>query len=738
MVPHRQPRVLLLSPGVIKWTDVDFGLPHLVSLGGFLEAHLGVPVTVLDLGYEGSDLRQLERTLDELAPFLLIGISCYSSFDVQRVLSLARFFADRFRDVPLVAGGYHASALPEELVSDGAPFHAVVRGEGELPLRRIAETLLGGARLEQRIYAAEVVGELDELPPYRWELLARYWPRAAQLGRKLQIYLSRGCPYHCTFCMERAKGDYRWRAFSPARALDELQRLARATDLSRWLVNIADPLFGFQRAWRREVLEGIIRAKLLPRQYWTLTRAEDLDAEDVALLARARCSIGVGAESGDPRMLELMRKTRQPEAYLAALTRLAALSRAANLTWAANIVVGHPGETAESMARTHAFMTELFAAGPDTRGWLSVDPFRLYPGSEVHEQQAHYASAHGTRFHEPKWWQHWYDTAFFAEHIDPSAKLSFAERVRFMHDAYAPLVRQVAARFRGQGRSVDRVFAHSVAEQAGLLSAAARDRLLERAAWAARRGSAEQPEGTPTAALRYPLGLQVRDPRVRRREEAVRRLLEEGVLRDERVTEALLRVVPEEQLTEAEVAGLFADRPPEAREGTPAPHLGMRTTALALGALELRPGQCACDLLAIRGYVAALLAALVGPTGRVIAACPGPWRTRRALRRSLAAWPNVEVVARGGELAAAPVGELSAAWLGAALPRAPDGLRPALAPGGHLVTIIGPRFRPQDLVCLTRDGDALRERVVARVHAPVLAGPGGWLARPRARRAPRA
>ena len=34
---------------------------------------------------------------------------------------------------------------------------------------------------------------------------------------------------------------------------DELERLGRFTDLSAWVVNIADPLFGFQRRWRREV-----------------------------------------------------------------------------------------------------------------------------------------------------------------------------------------------------------------------------------------------------------------------------------------------------------------------------------------------------------------------------------------------------------------------------------------------------------------------------------------------------
>ena len=54
--------------------------------------------------------------------------------------------------------------------------------------------------------------------------------------------------------------------------MDELVRLSKVADLSRWVVNIADPLFGWPRAWRREVLEGIIKNGLAPRQFWTLTR----------------------------------------------------------------------------------------------------------------------------------------------------------------------------------------------------------------------------------------------------------------------------------------------------------------------------------------------------------------------------------------------------------------------------------------------------------------------------------
>ncbi|MBT9556808.1 MAG: radical SAM protein, partial [Myxococcales bacterium] len=619
-----KPAVLLLSPGIIKWTDADFGLPHLVSLGGYLEAHAGVRAEIVDLGYEGGDLAHLSRTLDELGPFVMVGISCYASYDLMRVLTLAKFLKRKWPDVPFVAGGYHVSALPGDLDFPGSPFDAVVVGEGELPMLRLVQKVLGGGRIQElgSRLGPENITELDTLPPYRWDLLRRYWPRATAIGRKLQIVLSRGCPYRCTFCMERAKTEYAWRAYSPERAIDELRRLKSFTDLSQFVVNIADPLFGFKRRWRREVLEGILTHEVVPRQFWTLTRSDDLDEVDVSLLARARFSIGIGLESGSPRMLEIMQKGNTPERYLGAIERLARLSRDHGLNWATNIIVGHPGETPETLIETRDFLKRLFLTAGDTCGWLSIDPFRLYPGAIVHEQMTAWSATHGTRFHHPEWWKSWYDGGFRAQHLDPSTTLDYETRVRFMHDEYAPIVKQIAARFRGTGRSVDRVFERSLAEQVRQLEPEARDGLIRRGKRALDDASTgpKAERAMPT----IPIGLMVRDPAVRRREEAVRRLLESGVLRTESLIEALLTVAPEPFLGEADATAMFSEKTPTpGAEGEVPSYLPFTWIALALEALGPLTGDRVADTTARSGYVAALLATLVGQAGRVIAVSPG-------------------------------------------------------------------------------------------------------------------
>lgn len=700
------PGVLLLSPGIVKWDDQDFGLPHLVSLGGYLRAHTGVRVVILDLAYEGGDRAHLERTLREHGPWLLAGVATYSSFDYPRAVALGRFVKGLFPDVPLVTGGYHASARPFDCVGPGLPFDAVIVGEGERPLRAIVEGLLGGGRLEQQIHGPDVVPDLDALPPYAWELLDRYWPHASSLGRKLQIYLSRGCVYHCDFCMERAKSGYSWRAYSPDRAVDELARLARRTPLDRWVVNVADPLFGFHRDWRRQVLEGIVRQKIVPRQFWTLTRSDDLDEVDLQLLADARFSIGIGLESGSPSMLVRMQKGNRPERYLDAVRRLARLADRVGLTWAANVIVGHPGETRAEQEETLAYVRELFVGEHATRGWLSVDPFRLYPGSLISETLDLQEAEHGARFYHPTWWRSWYDPSFKAEHLDASREVAFRDRVRFLFDRYGPLVREIRARFVGQGREVDAVFRNSLDQQARYLAPATRDGLLARADAADRALAAE---AAPRPDLAVPIGLHVRDPWVRQREDAVRRLLDRGVLRTEALVEALLRVAPERHLPEEVAREVLAGRTPPVPEGELPWAVSVDLVALGLEALAPGAGQLAVDAAARSGWVSALLAELVGTDGHVIALAPDD---PDAVRRTA---PGIEV--RAVDASAARRIAADRVWIGAALPR-----RPAL-PAARTVAFVGPRFRAQDLVLWTEDG----ERVLARAQVPVLGGPLGWV-----------
>ena len=714
----RRPAVLLISPGIIRWVDMDFGLPHLVALGSHLEVHCGVRVEILDLNYESGSHRDLEQTIEALGPFVLIGLSTYSSFDYKRTMTLAKFLKNRWPHVPLVTGGYHASALPEDLIFDGSPFDAAIKGEGELPMARMVQQVLGGQAIEPSILPIELIDDINMLVPTNWSLLNRYWPKAHLLGRKLQIYLSRGCAYRCTFCMERAKSGYKWRAFHPERAVEELERVSRFTDLSHWVVNIADPLFGFHRGWRREVLKGIIDKKLIPRQYWTLTRSDDLDDVDIELLSKAQFSIGIGLESGSPRMLKLMQKGNKPDKYLQAVLHLARQSRKHGLNWATNVIVGHPGEDQESMLETHQFLNELFHVGGDTCGWVSIDPFRLYPGSDVHTDIQRWEQTTGAHFYSKNWWHRWYDNAFLAQYIDPSDRLNYEERVSFMFDKYPALVQSIHERFRMKGDSIDRVYKQSIAEQKNQLSTKNKDRLL-------RLAKATPKSMALTDMPSIPIGLNIKDPKIRLREDAVRHLLDRGVLRNGQLIEALLQVDPAVFLSDEKAKLMLSGSilpPPQA--GLPNTVLSLPLIVRGLEQLEPLEGEHMADLGAVSGYVSALLAELVGGEGRVYAV--HPCALTHALSKQLSPWKQVTVLSEPGLQHWGLDGPVDGIWINGAFPWAPRRFQSMLTDVGRAVCFVGPRFRAQDMVLLKKEGQQLTEHVIARAHASPLSVPEGW------------
>jgi protein-L-isoaspartate O-methyltransferase len=341
---------------------------------------------------------------------------------------------------------------------------------------------------------------------------------------------------------------------------------------------------------------------------------------------------------------------------------------------------------------------------------------------------ATYEQLHGTRFFHPEWWKSWYDGPFRAQHLDPGRHLDYEARVRFMYEAYPPLVDEIVRRFRGQGRSVDRVFARSLAEQVVQMSASTRDGLLARGRRA--RGAADA-EGRTRPALAFPIGLHVKDARVRLREQAVTRLLERGILRTEALVEAFLQVPPERYLAEpAASAMLRGETAAVDGEGEVASHLSLETYAMAFEALEPSLGDRVVDLTARSGYPSAVLSLLVGAEGLVLAVHPGGGPEASALEASLSHLENVDVTENHAPYLLDLEDVYDGLFIGAALPVFPAALVESLRePGGRAVAFLGPRFSTQDLVALTRRGDALDERIVARVRVPVLAGHGGWLRR---------
>lgn len=620
-------RVLLLWPGTDGAAAGNFGVPQLVILGTYLRQKTGAQVEIRDLAVEPArGPFTLESLLagDDGRGYDVIALSVYSSFDHLKCEAIAGIARRLWPDAVIVCGGYHPSARPLEYVSEDSPFDVCVVGEGERPLVTVVESVAGGAPLRKVVLGPDPIDDLDELPPSDWSLLARYRGVAHRVASQAQVYLSRGCPFDCAFCMERAKREVSWRPLSVERALAEVKSLHEFLDLRAWTLYFGDALFGMRKSWRREFLEGLARLGLPVEKYWLLIRVDLVEDEDLRLFAAANCGLGFGLESGDPSLLATIRKSGRLDDYLERMQRIAARAREHDVPWGANVICGHPGETPATLANSAKYLAALFGDPRGTTGFLSVDPFRLYPGSPIDADRGHYERTFGTRFHRPHWWDDG-DPEFLSEWVDPSAELDYLEREALQHELLTPVLAGVEANFVYRGKARD-YFVRAIRSQ--LDATTSRDRLhaLDRYyAWHRylgrhRQGEADRRRDRSLAHVARDL-----------RREQLAELAAFAQIEPDAPSLAAILDVPRERFVPLDlIAASTRD------EAVPLDDTGLATVsamhayARAHGLLAVGPGDRVLDLGGGTGYGAALLAAQVGPTGAVVSVEIDPALSARA------------------------------------------------------------------------------------------------------------
>jgi len=710
-----RPRVLLLWPGGLFGGGANFGVPQLLSIASVLERAGGAVVDVVDLDLERAfgrvDLKEL------LAPgYDLVGISCYSSYDYLKVKAIGQAIKQLAPRAWLVTGGYHASARPGDFTRSDSPFDYVAVGDGEAPMLRLVEALVAGRRPLMRQIGPESL-KADALRDpaliqYDWSRLERYRPVARKVASQAEIYLSRGCPFDCAFCMERAKRDVSWRAFEPERAVEEIHRLDAFLDLSGWTLFVADALFGMKSAWRKSFLEGLAKRPSRARKIWLLIRVDLVDREDLELMARANVSPGFGLESGDPEHLKRIRKAGKLDGYLEHMVEVSRWARELDVPFGANVIVGHPGETEASMRRSAAYLRELFLGDlAGTTGFLSVDPFRLYPGSPIDEELDQWKEATGMRVHRYPWWEDG-DQDFLAEWVDASDELAFRDTLRLKQELFDPILREIPKRFVYSGPARD-YYQRAIDEQ---IDNTHPSRYLHTLGmWHLWRGLVGGEEGAISPTSQKPIERVEDDEELevmaRRSREAT--IDTEGLTDDPAMRRALLHV-PRERFVDVEQINVSArDRALPLTEDGGSTLSAMHAYATAFSALELGPGDHVADLGGGTGYGAALAGELVGEEGRVVSLEMEASLADRAAD-NLGGYPQVSyAIADAHEVAR---------WRGAskiyvafALEQLPEAWLDALPDGGRLVVPLG-ADEHQQMTLFVKEGEAVRRRALGPVR----------------------
>ncbi len=294
----------------------------------------------------------------------------------------------------LVAGGYHATALPELTLRRMPGLDGVVTGEGELALRRIAngEPPAGipgvwwrdGGTIRAPRAPAEQIENLDALGLPALDLMDMEYYSQRTNGvirghnlRAATLVTSRGCCRRCRFCAESVTYGHGVRFHGAPYTLDWIGRVVRDQALDG--IHFHDNDFLADEARARAICEGLIQAGLHRRVKWSIqARAERIHPAIAKLLKSAGCClVEIGIEAGTQPELDRLAKGATVEMNTLAVK----LCRRSGLDVHAYMLAGMEDETAADLERRLAWVRR---AKPTSFQWSAV---ALFPGTALYRDR---------------------------------------------------------------------------------------------------------------------------------------------------------------------------------------------------------------------------------------------------------------------------------------------------------------------------------------------------------------
>ncbi len=389
-------KVILVRPhpGAIA-NVVGIRLPlALLRLGSVLEPDYRV--VIIDMGKDADWRVTLRHELTSGRP-LVMGVGTMTGPQLLGALEASELCRQIAPQVKVVWGGVHPSLFPEAVAVDPRVDAAVV-GEGEITLRELVEAIDGGGSWEGipgLAYAedgrAHLTGprpfmDLDTLPPLPLHLVNPEPYMFSDFGasRLLESETSRGCPFACEYCYNKVYNQRRWRAMSPGRVLDEVQRLHR--DYGVGGLGFVDDEFFIDPKRAHAFAEGMIRLDLDFKLLFQGLRVDTLSRmSDDTLELLDRCgtmSVQLGIESGSQRILDSIGKDMDIGLALEQNRRLA---RCREIRPYYNFMAGFPDETPDDILASVRLGWQLLQDNPRAR----LSPYHIlmtYPGSALFER----------------------------------------------------------------------------------------------------------------------------------------------------------------------------------------------------------------------------------------------------------------------------------------------------------------------------------------------------------------
>ncbi len=381
---EKKKTVLLINPNKMMPPVAPLGLEY---IGSFL-AQNQVEVDLLDLTWEANAQKAINSRLGTKR-YDLVGVSIRniddSSFATRDfVLKPAAEiikYAKKLAGVPVVLGGCGFSIMPETVLEYcGADFG--IAGEGEAALLELLNALCAQREFgsingllfkknskickniplpgKSRSHIKLFRGLIDNL---------KYFAEGGQAG----IETKAGCNRSCIYCADPLAKGNSIRARDIGQVIDEISFL---TEQGIFCFHLCDSEFNIDPCQATELCLELIKSKINKKIKWyTYACPRPFSSNLAKLMKEAGCvGINFGADSADKKILDNLGRDFIPE-DIASCTQAC---REQGIACMVDLLLGGPGETTDTLARTIQFARSLPVDAVGVNAGI-----RIYPGTVI-------------------------------------------------------------------------------------------------------------------------------------------------------------------------------------------------------------------------------------------------------------------------------------------------------------------------------------------------------------------
>jgi len=317
----------------------------------------------------------------------LVGVSS-NSLNWPTARLVVNTIKTEYPDLWVVLGGIHPTQYTEHVFAS-CPVDFVIRGEGEIPLLKLVETLdsqtnkpawneipglcwRDGESINIQASSEPLtITLLEELP------IPFYDQLPYGIYETLSIESARGCKYSCTFCSTKFRGS--WRGVSAECFVNRIELMLPYLNRTRFgMFSFVDDLYTLDIERVKKITQ-LIEARKINIQATIDARATDIVCQGVIdSLIPITNHMLIGAECGYDTGLKRIHKCCTTYILEKAASMLHSSGLAPNVVF--SFVIGFPFETKDDCLRTIEFASNLMIK---YRVRIYLQWFNTIPGSSL-------------------------------------------------------------------------------------------------------------------------------------------------------------------------------------------------------------------------------------------------------------------------------------------------------------------------------------------------------------------